>query len=135
MCVDSEDGTQVLKYVKQVPFNFSIFPAQLFLFESCFIAGMDDRTTLDDSPIKGFKQASEGAGAGNESFETSLVCVSQLIWLKPMVDFVPLQECRLEVFWVYSHKIGRHMAMQSLTSYTLSNIYDPLPISPTNTGD
>lgn len=87
----------------------------------------DDRATLDDSPIKGFRQVNDGAGAGHESSETILAYVPQVVRLKSMVDVVHLQECRLENFWVDSHKIGRHRVMQSSVSYSLSNIHDPLP--------
>lgn len=69
----------------------------------------------------------DGAGAGHESSETILAYVPQVVQLKSMVDVVHLQECRLENFWVDSHKIGGHRVMQSSASYCLSNKHDPLP--------
>lgn len=65
-----------------------------------------DKTMLDVSPIKGFKQASEaseGPRAGKKSLEI----------IMPMVDLMHLEECRLEIFWVDSYKTGRYRVMQS----------------------
>jgi hypothetical protein len=73
----------------QVPYNSAIFPARLvFYLNHASLQG--DKTMLMTIQSKDLSKLVKGAGAGKKPLD--------IIRLRPMVDFMQLDECRLEIF-------------------------------------